>query len=115
MSKGYDLGVDLFELWYAGKKLLPPVAEQFHEANGSLSTGSSSSPAYRGGGIGTEGSYGAGSAIMDLGDSLGTFVAQTYNNIFYVGQALVDAANEYEGADSTAIAEFEKRKKEIGG
>lgn len=115
MSNGYDLGVDLFELWYAGKKLLPPVADQFHDAHGSLSSGSDSSPAYRGGGIGTAGSYGAGSEIMALGNTLETYVARTYNNTFFVGQALVEAANEYAGADQAAITEFEKRKKEIGG
>ena len=114
MSKGYDLGVDLFELWYAGKALLPEVAEQFHEAHGSLSSGTSSSPAYRGGGIGTEGSYGAGSAIMDLGNVLEGYVATTYNNIYYVGQALTQQANDYERTDAEARAVFESRKKQMG-
>lgn len=114
MSSGRDLGVDLYELWHAGKNLLPVVAEEFSVAHGTLSSGSMSNPAYRGGGIGTEGSYGAGSAIMALGDVLEGYLARTNNNLYYTGQALVDAANTYEGADSAAIAEFEKRKKEMG-
>jgi hypothetical protein len=114
MSKGYDLGVDLFELWYAGKTLLPDVAEQFHLAGGSLSSGASSNPCYRGGGIGTDGTYGAGTAIAALGSTLNDYVATTYNNLYYVGLALIEQANDYADTDAAARDEFEKRKKELG-
>lgn len=112
MGNGRELGVDLHELWYAGRNLLPPVAEQFHVAHGALSSGSSSSPAFRSGGIGTEGSWGAGSAIRELGDVLEEYVAQTYNNIYYVGQALMEQAEDYARTDDEARAVFEQRKRE---
>lgn len=115
MSSGRDLGVDLSELWYAGNNLIPGVAEQFHEAHGSLNSGSRSNPAYRGGGIGTDGMYGAGSAIMALGNVLEGYVAQTYNNLYYVGLALVEQANDYADTDAEAERVFEQRKRELGG
>ena len=115
MSKGYDLGVDLYELWHAGKHLIPDVAEQFHQAGEALDGASSSWAWYRSGDLGSGGSYGAHSEFLALKSSLDGYLAQTYNNLHYTGIALVEAANDYEGTDAEAREEFEKRKKQMAG
>jgi hypothetical protein len=114
MSTGYDLGVDLYELWHAGKNLIPDVAEQFHLAYGDLQAGNDSGPWYRGNGIGVGGQYGCHSEFQALMSTLDGHIAQTYNNLYFTGQALVEAANNYDLVDGEAGAEFTRRKQAMG-
>jgi hypothetical protein len=109
VSSGHQLGVDLAELWDAGKNQLPQVAGEFSIAANALPT-SISGIMYRSGGVGAN----ASSAWGSLAAALHGHLTTTADNLMDTGVALVYAANNYAGTDDEARAEFERRKKEIG-
>jgi len=116
MSSGRQLGVDLYELWHAGQSLIPDVAAEFDAAYNGVNDGAGDSFAwYRGGGLGVGGSYGPHSDFQALAQTLGGYLARTYNNLYYVGEALVEAANDFANTDAEAAAEFESRKSQVEG
>jgi hypothetical protein len=113
MSSGRELGVDLSELWHAGKHLLPQVAGEFNKAQ-QTSNPYCSGAFYRGGGLGAgDGAFGAYFVWRDLADKLDEILTTTQTNLVDTGTALVIAANNYAHTDAEARAEFEARKSEL--
>ena len=111
---GRQLGVDLAELWDAGQRQLPQVANEFTTAADNLPT-SISGIMYRSGGIGAgDHTYGAAPAWESLAAVLSGHLSTTADNLVDTGAALVYAANHYAHTDAEAQAEFERRKREIG-
>lgn len=113
MSAGYSLGVDLYELWRAGKVSLRDVAKQVEAATGPLGTARSDGGWFRSCDVGVGGVYGAGEAFGQLADTLNGFLIQTRDNLYSTGDALVLAANGYAETDDAARQEFERRKSEL--
>jgi hypothetical protein len=112
---GITLGLDLFELYRAGKQSLPSVAAEFTVAAGSLTSAGGSAdplftrPAIFGGNKGP-----AHAEWMELKGSVERFLAQTSDNLLDTGTALVLAANTYAASDEIARQELDRLKHENG-
>lgn len=113
MSSGYSLGVDLYELWRAGKVNIPDVAAQFNAATGPLGTARSDGGWFRSCEVGAGGVYGAGEAFGELAETLHGYLLKTHDNLISTGEAIVKAANDYHLTDTAARDEFDRRKREL--
>jgi hypothetical protein len=115
-DKGEDLGVDLYQLWRAGRDNLPSVAVEYAAANDHVANtdkGLSTTflrPTQFGGG-----SYGPVYASWKaLRDEFQTILGDTSKNLELVGESLCLAANEYAKADGAAADELRRLKKTDG-
>lgn len=113
-DSGKDLGLDLFELYKAGKQHLPHVASEYTSAGASVSGASSAASCFQRHQIfgGTNGP--AFQEWNELRDTVQTFLNDTGNNLNETGQALVLAADTYSATDSAARDELERLKRENG-
>ncbi len=112
-SHGYELGVDLANLWNAGKNLIG------EDLVGELEAGATSIPSYIGN-FYRSGSWSSPSASSGPQASVNAYAAElhgilstTASNYKEVGEALVWIANNYELTDGEAAAEFNRRRKDI--
>lgn len=116
MSTGYDLGVDLYELWRAGSVVLPDVATQFTDAAALLDPQGARGAFHRTGGLGAGGgAYGAFTSWHSLAATLDGFLNETATNLRDTGRALVMIADDYAATDAEAQRELDRRRSEIGG
>jgi hypothetical protein len=115
-DRGNDLGVDLHELWLAGKQYLPEVAEQF---NGALAHTRRAadydfafhrSAAFGGGGNGP--AFGPFTALRD---QLSDVYVETWRVLSDAAIALIIAANTYAETDDAAKRKFESLRGPWGG
>jgi hypothetical protein len=112
-DSGYDLGVDLYELWHAGQTLVPQMSGEFFLATSGMIPGNVSYAFQRGSGIGI-GPTGPFPAWQSLCLSLNDAVEHTAQNLADVGVALRLAADTFAKTDDAAATEFHKRQKELG-
>ncbi|MDW5326428.1 hypothetical protein [Plantactinospora sp. KLBMP9567] len=114
-KSGSDLGVDLYELWVAGERSLPEVAQQFAEAGkcfGQTESGDGyfSRPAEIGGG-----GYGpAQRAFAELRMTMSAVFRDSQSNLELAGQALKMAADNYDASDQAAMDQFNAMKDDAG-
>ena len=110
---GTSLGLDLWELYRAGKQSLPAVAMEFYVAcnhvrhAGSAADGAFSRPPIFGGAKGP--AFGEWTELMN---TIGRFLEETADNLDATGTALVMAADSYAETDRAAGRELERLKHE---
>jgi hypothetical protein len=116
VDKGTGFGLDLYELWQAGRDRLPTVALQYTEANNAVAhTDDGLAAAFLRSPHLSGDSYGpVYPAWKTLRDELQTILHDTAKNLELVGEALCLAANEYAKADSAAEKEFNRLKRDNG-
>ncbi|AVT36672.1 hypothetical protein [Plantactinospora sp. BB1] len=107
--------MDLYELWVAGDRMLPEVAQQFAEAGkrfGQTESGDGyfSRPAEIGGG-----GYGpAQRAFAELRMTMSAIFRDSQSNLELAGQALKMAAENYATSDQAAVDQFNAMKDDVG-
>ncbi|MEO9325580.1 hypothetical protein ABFT23_18965 [Nocardioides sp. C4-1] len=112
-SHGYELGVDLANLWNAGKNLIGV------QLVGELQAGADALPAtidnfYRGGSWSQpDASVGPQASVNAYVAALKEILTTTASNYAEVGEALVYIANNYEFTDGEAQTEFDNRRRDI--
>jgi hypothetical protein len=115
-KSGQDLGTDVYELWLAGHKQLPLVAEQFAEALQALLRTESYDDAFErpaafdGGGMGP-----AGAGFLNVRDALGGILRDSDDNMRLAGEALELTAEEYRFTDEAAERQFRSMRSGLGG
>lgn len=112
---GKELGVELSELWLCGRSYLPSAAQGIIKANGSVAgTGDDSGRFTRYGSIpGTPGMSGSVSGqvypVWDrLRDEFQTVLAESAENLYATGDALVRVADSYASTDGAAATEMKR-------
>lgn len=112
-SNSAALGADLYDLWNAGTNTLPDAAKQYDAAWEKVPY-NINSECMRSGPIGIV-PDGPAPAINSLISALNDALSQTSSNLKATGEALVWLANEYAKTDAAAKAEFDRKKKDMGG
>lgn len=113
-SHGHELGVDLGNLFNAGKYLIPGVADQ-------LSDGASAIPSYignfyRSGGYGKSDGYnGPSTEVNNYVTELTGIMSTTAKNLNDVAVAITYIATHYQWTDEEARQEFNTRRKQLEG
>jgi hypothetical protein len=108
-DEGKDLGADLYELWLAGRKNLPNVAQVYADANGHVASTEDlvhlafHRPEQLGGAFGP-----AYADWRELRDQLQRILADTAANLVLTGQALCVAASMYAATDAEAATEMHR-------
>jgi len=108
-DRGVTLGLDLWELYRAGKQSLPAVATEYYNAGfrvgraGALVEGAFTRPAIFGGAQGP-----ACGEWMELMSTIMRFLGDTGENLDATGEALVMAANTYSETDRAAGRELHR-------
>ena len=112
MADSTTLGADLFDLWNAGKHMLPAAAES---VQGAWNTTPASIKSYctRSGPIGLV-PDGPGQAIDNVLEYLNRALSDSAQNLRLTGDALVWLANQYAATDADAKAEFDRKKRDLG-
>ncbi|WP_157538469.1 MULTISPECIES: hypothetical protein [unclassified Nocardioides] len=112
-ESGYDLGVDLSRLWWAGKYHIGETVVGHMEAAAN-NVPSEAGDLYRSGGWGApDGANGPAAAIESYASKLHTMLVTNARNFREVGEALVLVANDYAATDQAARDELNNRKKQI--
>jgi hypothetical protein len=112
---GEDLGADLYELWLAGERQLPLVAQQFAEAAkwfGQTESGDgyfSRPPEIGGGGYGP-----AQRAFAELRTTMSAVFRDSESNLELAGEALKMAADRYAASDQAAKKKLDAMKNDAG-
>ncbi len=111
-DSGYDLGVDLYELWKSGHDNLPWLAWVVATANNDLAaTATAAGSAFiRPLEFGTELYGNAYWPWRGLRDELQRILGDTATNLELVGDALCMAAQQYADSDSAAADELNRLK-----
>jgi hypothetical protein len=105
-DSGKDLGVDLYDLWRAGRDNLPSVAHQYRVASGFIATDLAAT-FRRSDRLG--GPYGqAYRAWAALRDDVERILTETADNLDAVAEALCLATQRYAGTDAEAAEEFRR-------
>jgi hypothetical protein len=110
---GKDLGVDIYELWLAGKEKLPTVAAQYDEARRHVA--STDDHAVTALTIPSDLLGNHGEVLgpwIALRDELLTILTDTATNLTLVADALVIAADAYARTDHRAGREFDRLMQE---
>jgi hypothetical protein len=106
---GKDLGVDIYELWLAGRQKLPAVAAQYDEARRNVASTDEHALAaltIPSDLLGHQGEVlGPWTALRD---ELLKIMSDTTTNLMLVADALVMAADRYAGTDHRAGREFDR-------
>jgi hypothetical protein len=106
-KSGEDLGVDIYELWLAGDRQLPRVADQFAEAGRLLGLTDSMDGSFwrpvefAGGGYGP-----MHAGFANLRDAMTSVFRDSQANLELAAEALKLAASAYADTDSTAKEYF---------
>jgi hypothetical protein len=113
MSKsGDELGAELYELWFAGERRLPAIANEFTSAASRLN-GSMSGETVLWRPPELSGPYGAARGPWaSFRDDVYDILRETADNLDLTGEALSLAAREYAKTDSAAAAKLEQLKKQ---
>jgi hypothetical protein len=112
-DSGVTLGLDLFELYRAGRQSLPPVSGEFFTAGASVAAaGAKADPLFSrheifGGAKGP-----AYAEWTELKNTIERFLKETSDNVEDVASALVLAANTYASTDHVASQELDRLKRE---
>lgn len=111
-DSGATLGADLGDLYNAGKYGLPAVAQELSAAANDIPT-----PAFQwfdraayDVGMGWYGPY---DDITAYSAELASILSTSADNIDETGATLVYIADHYQGVDSAALTEFNKRKQQL--
>jgi hypothetical protein len=112
---GDELGVELYDLWFAGARRLPALATEFQSAATQVSGTFSGENAYwRPAEL--SGPYGvARAAWASFRDDVYEILAETTDNLDRTGDALTLAAREYAKTDAVAAARLEQLKQQNAG
>src|SRR5687767_12585232 len=108
-DKGTELGLELWELYRAGRQSLPSVAMEFYVAcnhvrhAGDSAEGAFARPPMFGGANGP-----ALAEWMELMSTIGRFLEDTADNLDATGTALVLAAETYAETDRAASRELQR-------
>jgi uncharacterized protein YukE len=113
-DQGVTLGLDLAELYRAGRLTLPNGAAEIREAGAAVARAISAEscftrPAIFGGSKGL-----AHAEWEELRASLDRFLTETADNMVDAGQALITAAENYASTDEAAAGELNRLKGEWG-
>ncbi len=116
MSKqGRELGVELSELWLCGRSYLPSAAEGIVAANGFVAGTENDASSFTRPGVipGTPGLSGmvAGQVYPvwnQLRDEFQTVLAESAENLYETGDALVRVADSYAAVDAEAAQELKR-------
>lgn len=104
---GEDLGVDLHNLYVAGTRFLPGIAEQIGQARSVLSTSDHFDAAFhRSPSIGGTWTGPAQVALAGWREVMEKVLRDSEDNMHTAGQALVLTANEYHQSDTAAHDKF---------
>jgi hypothetical protein len=114
-KSGKELGVELSELWLCGTSYLPSAADGIVRANGIVAGTSADSSRFQRHGVvpGTPGITGAvvGQVypVWDrLRDEFQTVLAESAENLYATGEALVRVADTYAATDTAAAEELKR-------
>ncbi|HEY2947409.1 MAG TPA: hypothetical protein VGJ53_03265 [Micromonosporaceae bacterium] len=111
MSKSSDeLGAELYELWFAGERRLPAIAEEFATAASRVGGSMNGESAFwRPSEL--SGPYGAARGPwVSFRDEVYDILKETADNLDLTGEALSLAAREYAKTDRAAAAKLEQLK-----
>jgi hypothetical protein len=111
-DKGVTLGLDLAELYRAGRVTLPNGADEIKEAGQAVARAASAASCFTRPAIfgGTKGV--AHAEWEELRSSLDRFLSETADNMLDAGAALVMAAENYASTDAAAKRELDRLKVE---
>lgn len=110
--EGELLGVELNDLWHAGKIGMPRIAEAYVEANRTLASTSNHEGAFS---RGYGGEYGGGSSSGKVmgpwtqhRNTIQTVLGNTANNVVEAGTVLVHIADSYASNDGAAATRLQQ-------
>jgi hypothetical protein len=111
--EGEYLGVELADLWHAGKIGMPRIAEAYVEANRTLAATSNNEGAFSRG-YGGESYTGGASSGKVMGpwtqhrNTIQTILGNTANNVMEAGTVLVHIADAYASTDGAAATRLQQ-------
>jgi hypothetical protein len=110
-----SLAAELADLYRMGKVELPKLSAHYYQAEADARASCRLSAFVRSGGLGSGGTYGAGTELQALVDAFVDILGQEANDLRSMGVAVARCADDYLATDDAAAQAAYAHEKKLAG